>query len=214
VTVGAVVVAPGPGEALADAAGRTAVRRIVETAWAGGALPIVVVVGDDEGAVADELAGSDGSIVEPSSAPGRSPVAAGSAAAVERIGETDAVLVWPARHAWVDAETITSLIEAHGIDPDRPLRPTWQSTPGWPILVPLAVLGQLGADVDLDGLPAALGDGPAAPRMIDLGDPGVVIDIGTPLDAIPAYLGPPEPLAPPPDRDAAAAQDLDARSPA
>ena len=54
-TVGAVIVPDGVAEALADATGRTAVRRIVDSAWAGGALPIIVVACDPDGQVAQTL---------------------------------------------------------------------------------------------------------------------------------------------------------------
>ena len=42
-TVAAVILAASPASALAVAAGQPSVRRIAELAWAGGALPIVVV---------------------------------------------------------------------------------------------------------------------------------------------------------------------------
>ena len=48
-TVGAVIVPDGVAEALADATGRAAVRRIVDSAWAGGAIPIIVVAADPDG---------------------------------------------------------------------------------------------------------------------------------------------------------------------
>ena len=47
-TVAAIVIAATPVAALADAAGTPAVRRIADTAWAGGATPIVVVAHDHE----------------------------------------------------------------------------------------------------------------------------------------------------------------------
>ncbi len=51
-TVGAVIVPDGVAGALADATGRTAVRRIVDSAWAGGAMPIMVVAADPDGRIA------------------------------------------------------------------------------------------------------------------------------------------------------------------
>ena len=56
-TVAAVILYARPEGALADAAGRPAVRRAVESAWAGGATPIVVVSFDPDGAVAAALEG-------------------------------------------------------------------------------------------------------------------------------------------------------------
>ena len=37
----------------------------------------------------------------------------------DEVDATDAALVWPARMGWLDAETVTSLIEAHGMDRRR-----------------------------------------------------------------------------------------------
>ena len=49
------------------------------------------------------------------------------------VRDTTAVLLWPARMTWVGPETITSLIEAHGTDAERLLRPAWHGDPGWPV---------------------------------------------------------------------------------
>ena len=42
-TIAAVILALTPGVALADAEGVTRVRRIVDSAWSGGAMPIVEI---------------------------------------------------------------------------------------------------------------------------------------------------------------------------
>ena len=67
--------------------------------------------------------------------------------------DTDAVLVWPARLAWVDAETVTTLIAAHGEDRAAVVRPAYQGEAGFPVLLPVA---------HRDALPAL-----AADRMPD-----------------------------------------------
>ena len=149
-TVGAVVVPAGVEEALFDAGGRIAVRRIVEAAWAGGALPVVVVVGDDAGSsVAAALAGSPATLADPGDAVGAAAHAVGVRAALEAVSDTSALLLWPGRMTWVDPETVTSLIEAHGRAPDRVIRPRRAGQAGWPVLVPAAladeVLGVAGA---------------------------------------------------------------------
>jgi len=126
VTVAAVVLfARGAEGALADAAGRGAARRIVETAWAGGATPIVVVCADQDGTVAAALAGSPAILAEP--APAESgpvgQIVRGITVARERVTETEGALVWPGRMTWVDAETVTSMIEASGAHGGSILRP-------------------------------------------------------------------------------------------
>jgi hypothetical protein len=200
VTVAAVILAASPGSALADADGLPGIRRIADSAWAGGATPIVVVSFDPDGAVARALAGAPVTLAEPA------PVEAGPAAQMARgsdvarseVVETDAFLVWPARMAWVGPETVTSLIETHGPVANSVLRPTWDGEPGWPVLVPVAHLDQMRTmaptrtpgDV-IDDLVAA----GAQQRLIELGDPGAVIDVGTRRADLPPYIGPTDPPA-------------------
>jgi len=200
VTVAAVVLAATPESALADADGLPAVRRIADVAWAGGATPIIVVSFDPDGAVAAALAGAPVTLAEPAPAAG-GPVAQirrGIEVAADVIHETTAAFVWPARLTWVGAETITSLIEAHGVDGATILRPAYRGELGWPVLVPIDAargLASMAAEQGPDEVMAALaaaGDY----RPIDLGDPGTVLDRATPLAQLPAYEGPPEPAAP------------------
>ena len=54
-TVAAVVLAASPASALVDADGTPGVRRIADTAWAGGATPVVVCSFDPDGAVSAAL---------------------------------------------------------------------------------------------------------------------------------------------------------------
>jgi CTP:molybdopterin cytidylyltransferase MocA len=147
VTVAAVILCATADGALVDTAGRPAVRRMVETAWSGGATPVVVVAPDPAGAVALALAGSPAVLAEPA------PFAAGPVGQIVRgvrvaaaaVTETDAAIVWPGRMVWVDAETVTSLIEAHGADRDAVLRPIYNGEAGWPVVLPIASLEAFGA---------------------------------------------------------------------
>jgi molybdenum cofactor cytidylyltransferase len=198
VTVAAVILAASPGSALRDVDGVPNVRRLADTAWAGGALPIVVVVEDPAGAVAAALAGSTAILASPA------PVEAGPVGQVCRgidaaLGEVDgatAALVWPARMGWVDAETVTSLIEAHGADRSSVLRPAYRGVAGWPTLVTAAHLERLcGLDAALDpeALMAAL-VATAGGRVVELGDPGTTHDLDTPQADLPPYEAPAEPV--------------------
>jgi CTP:molybdopterin cytidylyltransferase MocA len=212
VTVAAVILFARPESAVGDAAGRPTARRIVESAWAGGATPIVVVAADPTGQLAMTLAGSPAVLAEP--APGEGGALAqlehGIRVASAEVRGTDATLIWPGRMAWVDAETVTTLIEAHGADRQVLLRPAYAGTPGLPVLLPLdhlTALEPIGpgeppdetlVDIRTTGLPL---------RTIDVGDPGVTHDIRQPYDELPAYSGPPEPVGgPPPEWGAAAAE--------
>ena len=213
-TVAALILATSAASALADAAGRAAVRRIAETAWAGGAMPLGVIAADPDGAVAAALGGSEATLVSPAPME-RGPVGQivrGIGAAISLVAGTDAALIWPARLTWVDAETVTMLLQAHGLQPEALLRPRWQDADGWPVLVPLRHLDALAAlapDRMPDDLITDLAATGVSLRTLDLGDPGAVFDRETPIGSLPAYEGPAEPVGTPPDWGAAAADGAD-----
>jgi CTP:molybdopterin cytidylyltransferase MocA len=197
-TVAAVILAASPASALADAAGTPAARRIADAAWAGGATPVVVVASDPEGQVAAALATATASILEPvpATAGPAGQISHGIRAAAAQVAATSAALIWPARLAWADAETVTTLIEAHGEDPEAMLRPEHAGVPGWPVLIPLAALGELaGAAPRLlpDELMAELAARGRTVRLIDTGDPGTTHDIAVAPSSLPRYDGPPQP---------------------
>lgn len=200
-TVAAVILAASPETALADADGVPRVRRIVDAAWSGGALPVVVVSFDPDGGVAAALAGAAVTLAEPVPPPAGNPVAQmrrGIDVARGIVSDLDGALIWPARMGWVSPETVTSLIEAHGMQPGSVLRPTFAGEVGWPVLLPAAGAAALAAvapdrmpddviaDVIASGVPAV---------TIDLGDPGATLDGSTPSSQLPPYVGPTEPPA-------------------
>ena len=201
-TVAACILASSAEIALRDVDGTPNVRRLVDLAWAGGALPVVVVVSPDpQGAVAAALAGAPVVLAAPAAADAGP--AGQMARAIElacgEVDATDAALLWPAGMGWLDAETVTSLIEAHGADRDALLRPAFRATPGWPILLPvgrLPALRALSADLGPEEISGALAT-LLPTRSIELGDPGIVLGLDTPRDGLPRFEGPPEP---PPDR--------------
>jgi CTP:molybdopterin cytidylyltransferase MocA len=203
-TVAAVILAASPESALVDADGTPGVRRLADVAWSGGATPVVVCSFDPDGAVAAALANAEATIVDPVP-PERGPVgqiANGIRAAAGFVAETDAALVWPARLVWVDAETITTLIAAHGDDREAVLRPAWQGEAGWPALVPVRHLAALAA-LQATRMPGELLDDLEATgvpfRLIESGDPGVTHDASTLRADLPPYAGPPEPADAHPD---------------
>ncbi len=197
-TVAALILAASPASALADADGTPAARRLADAAWAGGATPVLVCAADPDGAVAAAIATTEATLSTPVAVE-RGPVgqiAAGIDAAVGLVAATDAALVWPTRLAWVDAETVTTLIAAHGEDRDAVLRPSFRGEAGFPALVPVSVLERLrglGADRMPGDLLDDLATAGVSVRLIDTGDPGVTHDVGTPRSELPPYDGPPEP---------------------
>ena len=198
-TVAAVILSASPEGALADTLGQPRVRRLADLAWSGGALPIVVVSADPDGAVSAALANTEavhGTPAPVESGP-RGQMIRGAELAMGEVGDTTGVLIWPGRMVWVGPETITSLIEAHGTNPGTILRPAWHGDPGWPILLPTEHLDALRA-VAPDRMPPAVVDDLVAAvpsRVIEMGDPGVAFDADTPQAQLPAYEGPPDPPA-------------------
>lgn len=200
-TVAAVVLAATPDTALRPIEGVPNVRRLADVAWSGGATPIVVSAPDHDGVVVAALAGAPVTYAEP--APGeRGPVGQmvnGFEVAIRVLPETDAALLWPARLGWVDAETVTTLIEIHGLAPASLLRPTYRGDPGWPVLVPrssLEALRGLGPTAMPDALVESL-VGLIESRLVEVGDPGVLVPIDTPRDELPPYDGPERPAGVP-----------------
>ena len=199
-TVAAVILAADAVDAAAAVRpieGRAVIRRIAEAAWAGGALPVIVSSADPGGLLAGVLAGAIATLVPP---PGPDSDVGGQLrgaidAARAEVAETDAILLWPVRMAWVDPETLTSLIEAHGVHPDAVLRPAFAGEAGWPVLLPLRTFEGLAERSRATSLDRLLGEvaARAAVRQLDLGDPGATRDLSTPRDALPAYLGPSAP---------------------
>lgn len=198
-TVAAVILSGTAEGAIADTLGQPRVRRLADLAWSGGAMPIVVLSPDPDGAVAAALVGSEavyGAPAQPETGPVGQMVH-GTELALAEVSDTTAVLLWPGRMTWVGPETITSLIEAHGTARDAMLRPTWHGEPGWPVLLPVAHLAALRA-IAPDRMPPDVVEDLAASvasRLIEVGDPGVTYDVDTDPADLPAYEGPPDPPA-------------------
>jgi molybdenum cofactor cytidylyltransferase len=199
-TVAAVILSASPEGAVADADGLPSVRRIADAAWSGGAVPIVVVSFDQSGAVAQALAGAPVTLAEPAPVEEgpKGQMARGLDVAQAEVRDLTGALIWPARMVWVGPETITSLIEAHGIAPDAVLRPDYEGDPGWPALVPATAFEAL-RGVGPDRMPPfviedVVGSG-VAERHLELGDPGVIHDRDTARADLPPYVGPVDPPA-------------------
>ena len=198
-TVAALILAALPDRSLFEVGGQPAVRRLADVAWSGGALPVVVVAADPDGAVAAALAGAPVTLAEPA------PAEAGPAGRIARaidmarseVEGTDAVLLWPAFYVHVDPETVTSLIEAHGTARAAIIAPAYRGERGWPVLVPVALrprLDGMAASLTPREIVDALVEGGAPIRPVELGDPGTTHDRETAQEALPRFEGPPEPV--------------------
>lgn len=198
-TVAAVVLVPDPGAAFADLEGVPALRRVVQSAWAGGALPVVIVaqVGPEGQAVGAVLEGLPASFVPATGDPGASWFAAGFAAATSQVHETTAALLWPSRYSWADPETVTSLIEASGANPESIVRAAFQGRAGFPMVIPAALVPRFETEpsTHAQDLVEALAAEGVPLRVLELGDPGIVNDASVAHSDMPPYQGPPEPVA-------------------
>ncbi len=198
-TVAAVIFAADADTALADAEGVARVRRIVDAAWSGGALPIVVVAPDPDGRVATILSGTSVTLGTPATSEDGAvaQIVRGFDIAAAEVREISAALIWPARLCWVGPETVTSLVEAHGPDSGTLLRPSYNGEAGWPVLLPIGALDTL-RTLPAAATPGELIDllvaaGAVVTRDIDLGDPGTVMDGDTARADLPPYEGPGQP---------------------
>ena len=209
-TVAAVILVPDPQAALANADGEPVLRRLAQAAWSGGALPTVVVAP----MVPEELSAAVAELGLTLTSPaadephGIAWFVNGMRSAVATVSETSAALLWPFRFVWVDPETVTSLVEAHGAAVDAIVRPAYAGQAGFPILIPVALLDRLAALSGQSGEQAvqSLVAAGVPIRQIELGDPGIVLDMVTPRGDLPRYQGPPEPAGgPPPDWNSALA---------
>ena len=207
-TVAAVILVRPGDDPLAGFQGQPLVRRLVDVGWAGGAIPVIVVVPDADGAVAAALAGTSAAVVDPAPAPlgPAGHVAGGIEAALAALTATTAAILWPARWAWVDPETITTLIEAHGRQPLALVRPGSGGAPGWPVLLPVVGLDtvrSIAPDWSPDEVLDRLTDAGSEVLVLEVGDPGVLVDaLETPAPL--PFEGPPVPAsgpAPAPEPD-------------
>jgi CTP:molybdopterin cytidylyltransferase MocA len=209
-TVAAIVLVPDAAAALGEADGEPAIRRVAHAAWSGGAMPIVLVAPHDDDRLAGAVTDSPVTLARPAAGlqPGIAWFVAGGREALHAVAETTAGLLWPFRYAWVDPETVTSLVEAHGATPEAIVRPAYSGQVGFPILVPVSFLDRLAARTGLHGeeaVAALIAEG-APVRVLELGDPGIVFDLTTPRADLPGYQGPPEPAGgPPPEWNSALA---------
>lgn len=183
-SVAAIVVAAGESrrmgccKQLLDLEGKTALARCLETLRAGGVREIVVVVGLQGGAVAVEAGRFQVRIVV-----NEDP--AGDMASSVQVGqrslttEVSGVIVALCDYPLVTPATIAALAAAHEESPALILIPVHGGRRGHPTLFPLEILAETAAGETLRDL---VRRSPERVRMIEVHDPGILLDMDTPED--------------------------------
>jgi molybdenum cofactor cytidylyltransferase len=164
---------------LADIGGTPMVRRVVETALASKARPVLVVTGHMAAEVGAALAGLDVTlVVNPDYATGlASSLKAGTRAVP---AECDGALILLGDMPRISAEHMGSLIDAFAEAPDTIVVPMHEGRRGNPVLWPrrlFSELLQLEGDAGARRLIAAC---PDEVCEVDLGTTGIFADIDTP----------------------------------
>jgi molybdenum cofactor cytidylyltransferase len=164
---------------LADIGGKPMVRRVVETALASKARPVLVVTGHQANEVAAALAGCDVTLApNPDYATG---LASSLKAGVRAVpGESDGALILLGDMPRIAPEHIDMLIETFAVAPDATVVPVHEGRPGNPVLWPRRTfpdLLQLDGDAGAKRLIAAHRE---QVREVELATDGIFADVDTP----------------------------------
>ncbi len=171
----------GAPKALLRKGVETSLGRIVRTARAAGAKPVVVVLGAHkwwvQHATAREITGAR-IVVNPRPEAGRT---SSLKVALAAAGDPDVTLVWPVDHPDVTTDTIRALLAAAG--PDRVAVPTYAGRRGHPVALGRAAAREAAALGDDAPLHDVVHRDPARVVEVRVTDAGVVADLDTPEDA-------------------------------
>jgi molybdenum cofactor cytidylyltransferase len=171
----------GSSKPLLRAGGSSFLARILGTLRAGGAAPLLVVVGDADGPVADE-ARRNGAEVVLNPDPAGGPVSSLARGLLALPPEVAAVLFSPADHPLFEPGTVRALIRRFLESRPPLLVPTFDGRRGHPVLFSRGIFPEL-----LEG------DLPQGARtvvrrylhdalQVPVDDPGILADIDTPED--------------------------------
>jgi molybdenum cofactor cytidylyltransferase len=176
----------GRDKGLLEVEGRTFLCRTVEALAEGGCDPVLVVVADGEEALAEEAA-KTGAVVLLNPDPGEGPITSLRIALAALDGCVRGVVYLPVDHPMVRRETVEELLQAASAGEAALTVPRFESKRGHPAVFDRSLFVEL-LDPELEGgaktvVHRHLGDA----LLVDVDDPGVVIDIDTP-DAYEAVI--------------------------
>ncbi len=155
-----------------------AIRRCLEPLKASGIEEIVVVLGHGAEAIANAL--HDQPVTRVHNPDADSDMAGSVRAGLQRVSKTaSAVLVCLSDHPLVTAATIRALLDGHGREPGMIVIPSWNGKKGHPTLFPRPILEEL---FEAPTLRHLVRRDRQRIRLIEVPDPGVVLDMDTPED--------------------------------
>lgn len=158
--------------------GTTVIARCLESLLAGGVEEVIVVVGPQGEAVAEEARRHPVRIVRTTDPHGDMAYSAraGRAALPPAVS---GVLIAPCDHPLVLPETVARLLTAHHRDPRAIIIPSHGGRRGHPTCFPRGILDELD---DTGTLRDLVRRDPGRLRHLETGDQGVVLDMDTPED--------------------------------
>lgn len=162
-------------------AGQSFLRRVIETAMAAGASPVLVVLGHHAEAIRAATPLDDVQIVE-NPHPERGMLSSLKCALMALPEHVDAVLAWPVDHPLVRASAVHTLLEAQVRHPGKAIVPRFDGRGGHPTLFPRTLFAGLLGLPDEAGARGLFDRQPLAVVRVDVDDPGVVHDVDTPKD--------------------------------
>ena len=168
----------GRSKALMDAGGRSFLAAAAGALAGGGCDPVVVVVGPGQVEEARKATGA-GAVVLRNPDPGEGPITS-LRIALSALGGVEGVAYLPVDHPRVQPETVATLLEAFRAGSAPLVLPVHRGKRGHPAIFGRALFPAL-ADPHLQGgartvVHAHLGEA----RLVEVDDPGVVLDIDTP----------------------------------
>ncbi len=169
----------GAPKALLNAAGSTFLDQVTSALQEGGCAPIIVVVADLHGPVA-ERARAAGARVEVNTQPADGPITSLRVALRALSDDVDGCAFLPVDHPLVKAATVARLIASFEVSDAPIVVPSYEGERGHPVLFRRSVFPDLFEDGLVEGARTVVHR--YLPDLLEVGvpDPGVLTDIDTP----------------------------------
>jgi len=168
-------------KALLDAGGTTFLARILTTLREGGAHPLLVVVRDTDGEVAEEARRHGGEVIlNPDPTPG--PVASLQAGLRAMPPQVEAVFFAPVDHPLFSARTVRDLIHAFRKHKAPVVLPAFEGWRGHPVLFNRELFPELLEEDLPEGARSVVRRYLSTRLQLAVEDPGILADIDTPED--------------------------------